>query len=410
MPAMPATRSCPPQFARRPLAAALVLVAAVVGVAAPVAAQEPPPGGADVEVVPADGGASPPGARLQTVEDTPLETVGGLVAELTPDGTTPAAEATGWTISTPIDRFGLSSRLVLSTMNHAVTASQLFTIQNTMGAPLHVQRLVKGGDAPGQFAFRAGQPTSFTVPAFGSAQVGVKLRSTYYGNKFATLDVVTDRGTRRVLLRGVDHRRPDFSGGTEPSLQALVQVFGFKVNTGVYGPNQATTSGLIGDEVRAPYFTRLDPSKPVVMVPLARYVAPTTAGSISGSTPLNSATQRREYRFPADVVDDPATPGDETVFVENQKVLPRFSGSSALAVGPSAFGLHANYDHYADDRFNRNPSTGAVYHNLRIYPARDSSGVRIPGAYLVGVDIKVDPSKNYDYQDQLIFLSNAKPL
>ena len=64
---------------------------------------------------------------------------------------------------------------------------------------------------------------------------------------------------------------------------------------------------------------------------------------------------------------------------------------------------------YTDDRFNQD-SSGKIYRNIRVYPAKGSGGVRIPNTWLLAIDVNTDGAdKNYDYQDQIILLTNAKP-
>jgi hypothetical protein len=45
-----------------------------------------------------------------------------------------------------------------------------------------------------------------------------------------------------------------------------------------------------------------------------------------------------------------------------------------------------------------------------VYPAKGEGGVRIPNMWLIAVDVNVDPpDKNFDYQDQVMVLINARP-
>jgi hypothetical protein len=54
-------------------------------------------------------------------------------------------------------------------------------------------------------------------------------------------------------------------------------------------------------------------------------------------------------------------------------------------------------------------------HNFRFWPARDRNGVYLPDTWIVGVDLGSSSpeallTKNWDYQDFMYVLSNARPV
>jgi hypothetical protein len=309
------------------------------------------------------------------------------------------------------DVLGLSSRLVFSAHRGGATAPRAVTLTNTGLMPIRVSGLLLSGQDKGQFGLAPGQPTSFSIAAGRSAQVRARFRPTAPGAKFASLVIVNDSRSPRyvVKLRGI--RARGTVGDTEPQLAQLLPVFGYFTDVGFTAGHQATTRALRGDEVRAPYFVRADRSAPVRMVPIARYTAATSSAADNGRTPFNRAARSSLYRFARDPVVD-TSPGDgvdSSVYAENQKTFPSIS-SGLLRFSPSAaFGVYANFNNYSDDRFNR-ASNGAAVHNIRVYPAKGPGGARLPNAWILAVDTKVDAAdKNYDYQDQIILLLNARP-
>jgi hypothetical protein len=306
---------------------------------------------------------------------------------------------------------GLSTRLVFSTPRNAATKARAVTLHNRGSASIHVTALRFGGQNPGQFVLPSDQPRSFSIAAHGSASVRVRFRPTSAGNKFATLTIVNSSSSPnyQVRLRGV--RARGTIGDTEPQLAQLMQVFGYTTRIGFTAGHQATTRDLRGDEVHAPYFVRANTSKPVRLVPIARYTAAYGGSVDSGRTPRTSPSKLVLYRFAGDPFVDP-NPGDgrdTSVYGQNQKTFPSTS-SGGTSFGPSAsFGLYANINNYSDDRFNV-ASNGTLRHNLRVYPAKGPGGTRIANTWIVAVDVKFDAGdKNFDYQDQVMLLRNARP-
>jgi glucose/arabinose dehydrogenase len=320
----------------------------------------------------------------------------------------PALQATG-----EADVLGLSTRIIFSTAQKKATPAKAITITNTGGSNLVVSSITLGGTSPGQFALNTGQPTSFTVAPSGTATVAALFKPTSLGVKFATMTINSNDPlvpAYSVALRGVN--AGGTSGNTEPTMSDLVNTFGYTTNTGITDVFQATTRSPVGDEVIAPNFLRADSSKPVSMIPIARYVAATTFTSDTGRTAKNSSARTTMYKFPADTLDsDPNDGVDTTVFAQNQKVFPQIAAGGTTTFSPTApFGLALNYANYSDDQFNiAQDGSGYRFHNVRVWPAKGPDGVQIPNTWLVGVDVNVTSDKNFDYQDQLVLLSNAKP-
>ncbi|MBV9950734.1 MAG: Ig-like domain-containing protein [Acidimicrobiia bacterium] len=316
------------------------------------------------------------------------------------------------TVSDQEDVLGLTSRLLFSTAQHAATPARSFTITNPGGSDLVVSGMTIAGTDPGQFSLDPSQPTSFTVPAGQTAAVSALFVPKTLGVKRATLTIASNDPLSPnyvVALRGVD--AGGTAGDTEPTMTDLMNVFGYSTNTGITDVFQATTRAPVGDEVIAPYFTRVDSTKPVSMVPIARYVAATSFTSDTGYAPTKySGARTTLYKFPADTLDDNPDDGvDTTQFAENQKVMPNIAPGGTTTFNPNAaFGITGNYANYSDDQFNRGDD-GTVYHNVRVWPAKGPGGVQLPNAWLIGVDVNFTTDKNFDYQDQVMLLTNATP-
>ena len=314
-------------------------------------------------------------------------------------------------VSAAEDVLGMSSRLVFSTAHAVDTGPRAVTLRNAGSSQIRVTGLQLSGTNANQFRLAAGQATSFTLDPGQTRQVGARFTPTTNGNKYAVLTVVNSSSTPRydIRLRGVSARGT--LGSTEPQLAQLMQLFGYSTNVGFTQNNQATTRAARGDEVLSPYFVRADTSLPVRLFPIARYTGSTTSRPESGHTPKGSAQRFPLYRFPADqfVDEDPGDGRDDSIYTQNQKTFPQ-TESVPRTFSPSApFGLYSGFGNYSDDRFNRDDA-GTIFHNVRVYPAKDEGGARIRNVWIIAVDVNVDPpDKNFDYQDQVMLLMNARP-
>jgi hypothetical protein len=315
-------------------------------------------------------------------------------------------------VSTPEDVLGLTTRIVFSTHDNAVTAPRSVTLTNTGSEPIDVTGLTFAGQNPTQFALAGGQPTSFTIePDGGTATVSAVFAPTSTGNKFATLTIENSSSTPQVqiALRGVSARGT--LGNTEPKLSQIMQLFGYSTDVGFSSNNTATTRVPLGDEVVAPYFVRVDSSQPVSLIPIARYTGVNTSVTDNGRTPENSSAKTSLFKFPGDEFADD-TPGDgidESIYTENQKVWPQILSGTTTFNPTAAFGIYEAGTNYSDDRWNVDEN-GLTYRNIRVYPAKGPGGVAIPNTWILGLDVKPgSPEKNYDYQDQVLLLKNAKP-
>jgi hypothetical protein len=321
-------------------------------------------------------------------------------------------------VSSPEDALGLGTRLVFSTVQNEYRAGHNLTVRNPGGSPLDVAALTFGGTQATDFKLCAGQATSFSVPAGGSAPVCV--RYTPQVNAAATnrtvisqanLTIESSAGPRVVTLGGLSAIK--YENDKEPSLQDIFDALGYKTNAAVtYRPFWASISGTsapVGDEVLAPYFTRLDPAAPVKLVPVAQYSGKSAAKSASiGWYAKGSNTNNFLFAHPG------GADGSHSGYGQNQLLVPATTAASngvnTVSFNPTgAFGIVDSlpYSNRSDDARN-----GSRWHNLRAYPAKDAAGTVIPGAYLIGNDIggiANNSAKNWDFQDFAYLLLNATP-
>ena len=241
----------------------------------------------------------------------------------------------------------------------------------------------------------ASRRASRCPPAQTATVVGARSRpTTAFGMKVATLTIASNdplvpelhggaAGLERRRHRG--RHRAQLPGPHDDA--RLLDV------TGINGTYQATTRAPVGDEIIAPYFKRVDTTKPVGLYPIARYVAASTFTSDTGYAPTKYSDGR---------TDALQVPG------RHRRRRPRRRrGLHGLRREPEA-------DAHDRDRTARTPGhpgervrhhrqlrqlhrrpvqqgrrPAPIFRNLRVYPAKGPGGVVIPNTWLVGVDINV---------------------
>lgn len=191
-------------------------------------------------------------------------------------------------------------------------------------------------------------------------------------------------------------------GGNEPTLPQVVQVFGYQTTIVASGQLLANKGHVeaVGDELLAPYWRVREPSQPVVVHHIAAYHGRSSKATFAWHDQGSSATNL--------LISTGAT--------NAQTLLPRREGSTTLAAKGS-FTSDGIFGFKSDDEWSdptRNDHSADVSkgcqqpcgHHMRFWPAKDRSGVTIPGTYVIGIDIK---GINYDYQDNVYLVSNVTP-
>jgi glucose/arabinose dehydrogenase len=324
---------------------------------------------------------------------------GGQITLLQP--TTPGGSASPQAVlSTPDDFLGVGPRLVFSTAaNDQTRPARPVFIQNPSTATLTVSKLAFSGTNAGDFAITSAPPRPFTVPPNGQQEIDLAFRPVSTAvEQYASFDVTTDDPVQPVVsaaLAGAD--AVGFEGGREPKLRDITRVLGF---TDAIPIRPGTTRlPASNDEVISPYWLAADSSQPVVLHPLAHYSARQTAPSLLTAWDTKAApkTLTQLYSFAG---------GSDPYGGANQQIEPPFTGTDTFSPGTTPFGLEAD-NAYSDDFYN-----GAQrLHNVRFFIAKGPGGVVLPHTWIVAIDIgnKVPP-KNFDYQDEVILMTNADPL
>ncbi len=200
-----------------------------------------------------------------------------------------------------------------------------------------------------------------------------------------------------LQLRGLWQRVGE--GTREPTAQQTIDAFGFETQvkfTGKDGEDVDQGKALKpkGDEIFSSYFVRADSLKPVTIRQMSAY--------------HGCCTQRESIRwYPKGNRADP-----KTIFThignDAQSLLPRRSLSSgAPAEGSFAptgtFGFRILND-YSDTLFNPEQKIG-----VRVWKAFDFGGNLIPDTYIIANDYLGGDFTNYDYNDNMYYVSNIRP-
>ncbi len=338
----------------------------------------------------------------------------GKVAYLTVSTATGTPPAGSLKVSSPQDYTGLSSRLVFSTVKTQSRPAKVLTLSNTGTNPLDVTNLAISGAQANDFKFTSGQATSFTIAAGASQTVsilytpnggGYHIQPTYISH--ATLTITSNDATNPQLLTALGGlNAPDYASFWEPSLQDVFNTIGYNDNVVVTNKPQGNSispaSTAVGDEVVSAYWRRADTTKPVTMRPLAHY-----SGQNSSSYPSfgwydkGSGTKNFLYSFPVGAQNDN--------YGENQMLFPGTTTSNYAFSPTGSFGYVDSQNTFSDDFLNQG---SGHWHDVRWYPAKDSSGNVLANTWLVADDVGGpvnNSAKNWDNQDFVFVVTNAQP-
>ncbi len=337
----------------------------------------------------------------------------------------------------------VKNRVVFGTTRGKILAAKSITLTNSGSGPLTINSLLLGNseEAANAVSGRTGdyqRPGDFQIlntPALPStlapgASLNLSIQfapqrvssvisgsptHTTNGENYATLTINSDDPTlpsAKVQLAGLN--AANFEGSFEPAIAEIARTFGFGTVVGSESINPSGAKKWLGEEVYSPYWVRADSSKPVYVWPLGRYAGRST--NVSGYTNYyakagTNGNNSSIYAFVG---------GTDENGGENQKLLPNVTlDFGATSVTPStgntaeypnsAFTLY-HVDTYTDDTLNK-PD---LLHNWRLYPARDSLGRLIANSWYAVADpgnVQPGPSnpKNFDYNDGVFLLTNARP-
>lgn len=339
------------------------------------------------------------------------------------------------------DQYIIPNRVVFSTVAGEVRAPKPVLLTNTGTGPLTVtvninnskQGLAKRlADNNRAFDFKltgAAAGTPFVIQAGKSRVINVQfvplrnasnstdsITDTFNGENYASLIIKSNDPTRPtsvVQLAGLNAAA--YEGVNEPSIAEIARVFGFKTNIGSEKQFVGGAKTPLGDEVYSPYWLQANKSTPVRLWALAnissREANPTGKTSFRYRVPGGELL----YSFAGRRNDDNEPGSNRQSGGENQKLLPKiFLDNLNITQTPAgvsftpirAFSLIAN-GASTDDTRN---GLGQL-RNWRIYAVRNAEGELVRNTWFATQDNgnSVTQSKNYDYQDKVFLLTNARP-
>jgi len=197
-------------------------------------------------------------------------------------------------------------------------------------------------------------------------------------------------------------------GDAEPSLQVLFDLFQIPNNVGDDNPANSLLNSdeakcrqtILGpNEITAPVFRRFDTTLPVSVELLAVY----------GPTDNDPVVTWGWY---AKGQPEPTTTVLTVHNTQGQTVYPQFDGSTTFTPNAEEFGFQCSwpffasiYGHiYTEDALNT--FTGAVPHNMRVYPFRTPDGVSVPNSYIITTE---EYTAAFDFQDIIVVVRNVVP-
>lgn len=241
------------------------------------------------------------------------------------------------------------------------------------------------------FTVRPGQFADLTVK-FVAVDAGTRVKILH-----DTLSIMSDDAklpVKTVYFNGLWQMQGE--GDNEPYAQEVIHAFGYTSNTGFshVDPDQGDTTKPKGDEILSSFFVLADTTRPVSIRQLAAYHSCCTFTERIAWYPQGSPSSL------------------STVFThiaaDGQSLLPR-RGTSAPAQGSftptTPFGFEVGYVDNTDPSQNPGGKIG-----IRILKALDGNGNIIPNAYIFACDYIGSSLTNYDYQDNMYYVSNIKPV
>jgi hypothetical protein len=162
------------------------------------------------------------------------------------------------------------------------------------------------------------------------------------------------------------------------------------MDNGIDGKNIIPNS----DEVLVSGFVRADSRYPVKIIQLAAY----------HGCCLSSDVDTLKYYLQTEQVSKPLF---STRQGGGQMILPpvmnanNSTSATFIPAGPFGFQIGSSF---TDKNRNFNKKIG-----IRVWKAINDSGQPIPDAYIIGTDYLNSPGTNYDYQDDVYYITNVSP-
>ena len=291
------------------------------------------------------------------------------------------------------------------------------TLTNGGSQVINVSSLsISGADAA---QFSLSDTGAFSLEPGASRDLSLKFAKSGNGPKLATLDIQSDDTTAPNLSVPLGGLGVEGQGGNkEPSLQWILDTYGFNIATGDQDPSttnlvNAPTEGPVGQEVTpAQTFTKASPTNPVTVEVLATFGVENdpvldfgyyTAGDAGAQTEIFSIEQ--------------------TPTLNAQRLAPVVTAAGSGTVdgdtvtfdpGTESFGLYSSWqtnrffnkrEVFTEDRLN---TFDTLKHHVRTYPFVNREGNVEPNAYVMATD-EFNTKSGNDYNDIVVIVRNVIP-
>lgn len=326
----------------------------------------------------------------------------------------------------------LQNRMVFSTFKEQPRPEKNLTLSNTGSEALTItglslgdsqeleNNIVRPADHQRGIDFEYTATLPITIAPGGSIDLPVQflpkrvasrstsgITYTLNGENYASLTITSndpDQPTTKVDLVGLNAN--NITGQFEPSVSEIFRSFGWGINVGTEAQRLGGTKTLLGDEVYSPYWVRADASQSVELFPIAVYSNPSTITHDGVGFRLKSSFNKINplYALPG---------GEDPAGGENQKLLPNISvGGQSTAPTSNTVDFNPNSpfaltrgEGTTDDSKNGLDKT----HEWRMYTLRNENGVIVPNTWVATSDTGLALKKNFDYNDNVYLLRNARP-
>lgn len=199
--------------------------------------------------------------------------------------------------------------------------------------------------------------------------------------------------SKSVLFNGLLQKLGE--GLNEPHAQEIISTFGFKTSTGFQfsDPDKGDPAKPKGSEIIPEFFVRVDTTRPVSIRQMAAYHTCCHNSDIIFWYAKGTTNYRNVLSHLAK---------------DAQSLLPRKSSGSSTAQASftpqTPFGFRIGYTDNTD--LDKNPQKKIA---IRVWKAIDAKGNPIANSYIISDDHSGSSTTNYDYQDNMYFISNIRP-
>ncbi|WP_188584539.1 putative Ig domain-containing protein, partial [Dyadobacter sediminis] len=253
----------------------------------------------------------------------------------------------------------------------------------------------------GGAAYDASAPIVINPAA--SVEVAVQFTAQYATGRVRvlndTLNIVSNDDLapkKSLILRGLWQAAGE--GNNEPRAMEIMSAFGLRTNVGFQhddGTNAGTSMVLNTDEILPSFFTRADASRPVTVVQLAAYHG--CCASVENLEYYIKGSSTYSTLFTHDALD-------------GQSLLPLKRGSTTGALSEGSFNPSGAFGFRSGSSNTDRTKNSEGKIGMRVWKAIDANGNIIPNTYLLGHDYIGNPAvTNYDYQDNIFYVSNVRP-